>query len=301
MKTSILVSLVILFSTSVYAQCPTADLTGDCRVDLADFALIASQWLTEGIPVDPENIIWVYIDDLGTGMEDPYGNPINHGGFTGEMSKYETTNAQYSQFLNSALADGLIVVHEGSVYAATDTTYSEVLFDTSAADSKSQIKYAEGIFSVRTIKDIDVAHHPVVTVSWFGATAFCEYYGYRLPTEWEWQAVADFDGSYIYGCGLTIDQTMANFDYANPLGLPTNAARTTPVGYYPAYGYGLCDMAGNVWEWTNSSYKDQDTNRVSRGGDWVSGGAGGYGCKVSRRSWIGPSYTGGGHGFRVCR
>ena len=78
----------------------------------------------------------------------------------------------------------------------------------------------------------------------------------RLPTEWEWQAVADFNGIYNYGCGKTINQSKANYylgsgNYCNPLGL-SNIPYTSPVGYYPAYGYGMCDMAGNIWEWTST-------------------------------------------------
>ncbi len=60
------------------------DATGDCRVDLADLVILASQWLTEGIP-EPD-ITWVSINDPGFS---------GHEGFNGEMSKYETTNAQY--------------------------------------------------------------------------------------------------------------------------------------------------------------------------------------------------------------
>jgi len=95
-----------------------------------------------------------------------------------------------------------------------------------------------------------MADHPVGEVSWYGATAFASYYGWRLPTEWEWQAVADFDGTYIYGCGTTINQSKANYydgGYANPLGL-SSYPYTSPVDYYASYGYGMNDMAGNVWE-----------------------------------------------------
>ena len=42
-------------------------------------------------------------------------------------------------------------------------------------------------------------------VTWYGATAICNYYGYRLPTELEWQAVADYEGEFNYGCGIDID------------------------------------------------------------------------------------------------
>ena len=241
------------------------------------------------------DITWVSIDDDGSGMKDSDGNPISQGGFTGDMSKYETTNAQYCQFLNTALASGDIIVHtDNIVYAASDTSFLEPYFSTEAADSISQITYSNGIFSVRTRNGHSMADHPVVVVSWYGATAFADYYGWRLPTEWEWQAVADYDGSYTYGCGTTIDQTLANYNHANPLRL-SSIPITSPVGYYSEYGYDMADMAGNVWEWTNSIYSDN--SRVLRGGSW-------HGldlCTVSVRGNLTPSNLFSRSGFRVCR
>jgi formylglycine-generating enzyme required for sulfatase activity len=101
----------------------------------------------------------------------------------------------------------------------------------------------------------------VTYVSWYGSTAFCNYYGYRLPTEWEWQAVANFDGTYLYGCGTIINNSIANY-----LG-STHPDGTTLVGAFGTYGYGMADMTGNVSEWTSSiSFYYGDSYRVIRGG-----------------------------------
>jgi formylglycine-generating enzyme required for sulfatase activity len=133
--------------------------------------------------------------------------------------------------------------------------------------------------------------------------AFADYYGWRLPTEWEWQAVADYDGSYTYGCGTTINQSKANYqdsDYANPLNL-SSVPYTSPVGYYPAYGYGMCDMAGNVWEWTDSCYYGDchRNKRLLRSGGWDDSDGN---CEVSSRYGEGLDQTNNGYyGFRVCR
>jgi len=216
------------------------------------------------------------------------------------MSKYETTNAQYCQYLNSAKKDGLITVCNNRVYAISDSRHNEPYFDTYPADSHSQIEYSGGSFSVRIREGYDMSGHPATEVTWYGATAFCEYYGYRLPTEWEWQAVADYDGSFTYGCGTTIDQTKANYDEANPLGL-SSEPYTSPVGYYPAYGHGMCDMAGNVWEWTSSCYYSNCSpdSRFTRGGAW-SGNE--DSCHLARRSnYDAPDYRSYYVGFRVCR
>ncbi len=152
---------------------------------------------------EPGGMVWVYIDDPGVD---------GHEGFTGYMSKYETTNAQYCQYLNAALTDGFITVYNNNVYAVSDTTHSQGYLRLYPPECIlcSQITYSGGTFSVRTRDGHDMSTHPVVAVNWYGATAFCDYYGFRLPTEWEWQAVADYDGSYTYGCGTTIDQSKAN-------------------------------------------------------------------------------------------
>jgi formylglycine-generating enzyme required for sulfatase activity len=283
---------------SCFAACPTMDRTGDCRVDFRDFAEIANQWLgidfadfslftgqwlTEGVPAEPNVMAWVSISEPN---------------FTGQMSKYETTNAQYCGFLNDALATGDITVYtDNVVYAMSDTNHLQPYFVTESGNSESQITYSGGTFSVRVRDSNSMADHPVVMVSWYGATAFCSYYGYRLPTEWEWQAVADYDGSYTYGCGTSIDQNKANYSRANPLNL-TSQPFTSPVGYYPAYGYEMCDMAGNVWEWTSTVLYPQYEHCVIRGNGWINGSDD---CMVSKRINLSPYIGANSLGFRVCR
>jgi Sulfatase-modifying factor enzyme 1/Immunoglobulin I-set domain len=236
---------------------------------------------------------WVYMNDPGV---------PDHEGFTGYMSRYETTNAQYCEFLNAALASGDIYISSNRAYGSNGANsgtdfVGQVYFETYAADEFSQIIYNSGSFSVRSRDGYSMNNHPVVMVSWYGATAFCNYYGYRLPTEWEWQAVADYDGSYIYGCGTTINQSKANYyngGYANPLGL-ASIPYTSPVNYYSSYGYGMNDMAGNVWEWTSTV---SGTSRVIRSGSWTYNF---YECLVSDRTSFNPNITNYGFGFRVCR
>jgi formylglycine-generating enzyme required for sulfatase activity len=219
---------------------------------------------------------------------------ISDPGFAGEMSKYEITNAQYCQFLNEALADQSILVHDDRVYGFLDTGYSRPYFRTFSGSPDSQIIFSEGAFEVIAGDDYNMSHHPVVELSWYGATAFAAAYGYRLPSSQEWQAVADYDGSYAYGCGPTIDVNSANYDRENPIGLG-RIPYTSPVGYYPSRGYGLCDLAGNVWEWTSSA---SGSLRVLRSGGWASQD---LFCSVSSRSGFNPRYTLFDIGFRVCR
>jgi Sulfatase-modifying factor enzyme 1 len=143
---------------------------------------------TQFPPLESE-MDWVWIDDPG---------------FNGEMSRYETTNTQYCAFLNAALASGDITVSNNVVYGANGANgggdfVGQIYCYTFNANSYSQIVYSGDSFTVRSRDGLDansqptvydMSNHPVVMVSWHGATAFSDYYGYRLPTEWEWQAVA---------------------------------------------------------------------------------------------------------------
>jgi hypothetical protein len=241
---------------------------------------------------EPSGMVWVSINDPEVS---------GHEGFTGYMSKYETTNAQYCQFLNAALASGDITVSGNNVLGASGSNsgadfVGQVYYDLAGPGytndgatngGAARINYSGGVFSV----DSGFENHPVTYVSWYGATAFCNYYGYRLPTEWEWQAVADYDGSYDYGCGTTINHIIANYGYG---GGSTHPDGTTIVGTFGTYGYGMCDMAGNVWEFTSSIYSGSDL--VIRGGGW---GSHDYGCSVSYRQDGGSGDPHSYFGFRV--
>ena len=311
MKTrSCIILFLLVLAGMLDAECPSGDLNGDCKVDIADVTQLAASWLVSydmsdfaGVAADwleevaaGPDISWLYIDDDGSGMKDKNGDPIDKGGFVGYMSVYETTNAQYCQFLNDALASGDIEVGlddivYGKIGVNSGEDYAgEPYFETYMSSTRSQIIFLHGAFSVRERDGYDMGDHPVVMVSWYGAMAFANYYGWRLPTEWEWQAVADYDGSYNYGCGVTLDTSKANYhdqDYLNPLNLSAYPY-TTPVGYFGEFGYGLYDMAGNASEWTSSLYNSFFDFRVFRGGCW-SGDEGS--SSVTRRTGEGPPDT----------
>ena len=90
------------------------------------------------------------------------------------------------------------------------------------------------------------ADHPV-QVSWYAAMAYAQWAGKRLPTEAEWEKAAR--GGLVgkkYPWGDSIDANRAN--YGGIVG------DTTPVGTYPANGYGLYDMTGNMFEWYLDEY-----------------------------------------------
>ena len=103
--------------------------------------------------------------------------------------------------------------------------------------------------------------HPVVQVCFEDAAAYASWAGKRLPTEaeWEWAARGGLVGArFAWGDEqqpegrLMANTWQGSFPYAN-----TGAdgwVGTSPVGTFPANGYGLVDMTGNTWEWTSDYY-----------------------------------------------
>ena len=108
--------------------------------------------------------------------------------------------------------------------------------------------------------------HPVVHVTFLDAEAFARWEGRDLPTEAEWELAArgGLDGApYAWGEDLMPGgRPMANFwqgIFPHENTLVDLWEGTSPVGTFPANGYGIHDMIGNVWEWTTDWYRPRHT------------------------------------------
>jgi formylglycine-generating enzyme required for sulfatase activity len=116
-----------------------------------------------------------------------------------------------------------------------------------------------------------LADHPVVHVSHADARAYAGWAGKALPTEAEWERAARggiAHADFAWGDELMPDgRPMANtwqgaFPWRN--GALDGYGRTSPVGAFPANGFGLFDMIGNVWEWTADWYAPWHAGAASR-------------------------------------
>jgi len=163
-------------------------------------------------------------------------------------------------------------------------------------------------------------YNPVVGVTWFGANEFCKFYGYRLPTEAEWEYAARELGKKLrFGNGK--NEAMVSDINFNNVGKVLNDqslegnrdSSTTRVGNYDGNELGLCDMSGNVWEWCQDWYQSdyylESANncpigpwlgkyKVIRGGSWFSSA---FGIRTTVRSFLIPYGFRRDVGFRVAR
>ena len=119
---------------------------------------------------------------------------------------------------------------------------------------------------------VGIEDHPVVHVAASDAEAYAKWAGKALPTEAEHEFAArgGLEGrEYAWGDELAPDGRMlanywqGRFPFANTC--EDGWLRTSPVRAYPANGYGLYDMIGNVWEWTADWYGEPRVERKARG------------------------------------
>jgi sulfatase modifying factor 1 len=221
------------------------------------------------------------------------------------MDEHEVTNAQYRKF---AQATG----HK------EPEGFGFIEIKGTSATSESG-------FKPWSDKNYNGDDQPVVCVSWEDARAYAEWAGKRLPTEAEWEKAARgglVGKKYPWGDDWPPPSKTGNFaDEAFKKAFPEASlfiagyddgyAYTAPVGKFAPNGYGLCDMAGNVWEWCADWYDrsyyansprqnppgpDSGQYRVLRGGSWLSDPA--YYLRAIYRGGGGSAYASDNVGFR---
>jgi len=236
-----------------------------------------------------------------------------------EMMLTHVTNQQYANYLNAAYAQKIIKIDSGRVmgyypgdpydgylheWEIPEGEYLHIPFDKAG----SHIKFKDGKFVVHK----GYENHPAVMITWFGAKAYADFYGYRLPTEKEWAKAARGTDKRAYPWGDEINEKICNY------GSTTNAlqrlfggkiARTSPVGYFngKTYGdfetednrspYGLYDMGGNAWQWVGDDYPKVHY-RYLRGGSFINYE---YNIFVWARNSAGPDFYNINIGFRCAR
>ena len=144
------------------------------------------------------------------------------------MDRTPVTNAQFAEFLE---ARGPVNEH------------GQRLYDWDDDDARIHRR------ADHWVADTGFAAHPVVEVSWVGASDYCAWLDKRLPTEAEWEKAARGVDGRIYPWGDNIpDRSRAQF--------AAGWNETTAVGrlHAGASPHGVLDLAGNVWEWVSSQY-----------------------------------------------
>ena len=295
----------------------------------ASVSAITPPYVDTGI--DPDTWVLVPAGEFPHGQHDH----MTQVDYDYEIMVTDVTNAQYANYLNDALAAGAISTGEVEVEAGETTWTKKGVFGFYPGDPFDGYKHEEEIragdklylplqedglrltFDGSTFASIpEYANHPMTMVTWFGANAYCNFKGTRLPTEIEWEKAAR--GTAIveehglpYPWGTHIEGNNANYYSSFDLfeKMFGKLGNTTPVGLYngqtyagyatldSASPYGAYDMVGNVWHWMGDDYPDQHY-RTMRGGSF-------YSYEVDLRVWknnsAGPQHYGPAIGFRCAR
>ncbi|MGD9925097.1 MAG: formylglycine-generating enzyme family protein [Pseudorhodoplanes sp.] len=137
---------------------------------------------------------------------------------------------------------------------------------------------------------------PVINVNWYDAQAYIRYLSrktagkdYRLLSEAEWEYVARAGTSTPFWWGSSISTSQANYggNFTYDGGRRgENRERTVPVDSFQPNAFGLYQVHGNVWEWTEDCWKPSYSGAPTDGSVWFGGLCGGF--VVRGGSWDGP-------------
>ena len=223
------------------------------------------------------DLVWIPAQTaaLGSDQHYPEEGPVRHVAVEGFwIQSCQVTNAEFAQFVD---ATGYVTVAERPLNPADypdappeNLQPGSMVFQRTSGpvDLRHLSQWwtwtpgASWRRPVGPLSSIDKrADHPVVHIAYEDAHTYAEWAELSLPTEAEWETAARGGLDHtVYVWGDEPEQSgqrLANYWHGDfPWRPEPGYGRTAPVGSFPANGYGLFDMAGNVWEWTSDWYTD---------------------------------------------
>lgn len=159
------------------------------------------------------------------------------------ISRFEITNIQYRRFLHDAQSQNLVTVQDDVVYGTGGRFPGKPYLLLKASQNVGITIFFSSRNSFTNITS--QRDKPVAKLTWFGAMAFCDFYGLRLPTEAEWEKASRAGQQLEYGTpNGAINPEIANYD----------SGSLVDVGSFDPNPFGLYDMAGNAAEFVFDTY-----------------------------------------------
>ncbi len=296
------------------------DMGADWSGNVAQDVEIIVTAIAEGGADGPEMV--TIPSGVNSGVDPDYGAYSLTNEVAFKMDKFEVTNDEMVRVMQWAYDQGKITVSASGVTNVSGDAQELLDLD----GSECRITWSNSVFGMKSAKG---SGYPCVEVSWYGAAAYCNYRseldgktpcydlsdwsvdvcatGYRLPSsdEWEYAARGGLSGKR-FPWGDTVTHSNANYYSHDSYSYDISPTReyhpdykdggypyTSPSEIFAPNGYGLHDMAGNVWEWCNTT---SGSGRGIRGGSWINRA---YGLRCGFEYWDDPDDSYGDIGFRT--